>query len=187
MSLQGVAQQVVEVAGITPSPFNTCNLCFEDDPKCQCHLPREVCEAIYAPIDYEEEATTTCQGDNGILVRPVVFNDFQKDIYHRALLNRHGTVLTLMVADCRDKKNRYTMCENSNELSVAISNAVGYWVPTSLSRSPGNYTRPYIRKPVYCEICRKELCNKYFMKTHMMKRHGINIETTMPSGDTPRK
>ena len=28
--------------------------------------------------------------------------------------------------------------------------------PASLSRS-------------YCEICKKELCNKYFMKTHMMK------------------
>ena len=41
--------------------------------------------------------------------------------------------------------------------------------PASLSRS-------------YCEICKKELCNKYFMKTHMMKMHGINIETTLPPG-----
>ena len=36
--------------------------------------------------------------------------------------------------------------------------------PASLSRS-------------YCEICKKELCNKYFMKTHMLKMHGINIES----------
>ena len=35
--------------------------------------------------------------------------------------------------------------------------------PASLSRS-------------YCDICKKELCNKYFMKTHMLKMHGINIE-----------
>ncbi|CAG0879803.1 unnamed protein product [Cyprideis torosa] len=28
----------------------------------------------------------------------------------------------------------------------------------------------------YCEICNKELCNKYFMRTHMQKMHGINIE-----------
>ena len=41
--------------------------------------------------------------------------------------------------------------------------------PASLSRS-------------YCEICKKELCNKYFMKTHMMKMHGINIETTIAPG-----
>ena len=39
--------------------------------------------------------------------------------------------------------------------------------PASLSRS-------------YCEICKKELCNKYFMKTHMLKMHGINIES-MPA------
>ena len=28
----------------------------------------------------------------------------------------------------------------------------------------------------YCNICNKELCNKYFMKTHMQKMHGINLD-----------
>ncbi|XP_075731674.1 uncharacterized protein LOC142774701 [Rhipicephalus microplus] len=28
----------------------------------------------------------------------------------------------------------------------------------------------------YCNICNKELCNKYFMKTHMLKMHGINLD-----------
>lgn len=28
----------------------------------------------------------------------------------------------------------------------------------------------------YCEICNKELCNKYFMKTHMQRMHNIEIE-----------
>ena len=41
--------------------------------------------------------------------------------------------------------------------------------PASLSRS-------------YCEICKKELCNKYFMKTHMLKMHGINIEDRPGNG-----
>ncbi|XP_017059084.1 LOW QUALITY PROTEIN: uncharacterized protein LOC108099926 [Drosophila ficusphila] len=42
---------------------------------------------------------------------------------------------------------------------------------------PGN--RPaYTLTPTssYCEICNKELCNKYFMKTHMQRMHGIEIE-----------
>lgn len=30
---------------------------------------------------------------------------------------------------------------------------------------------------VTCEICNKVLCNKYFLKTHMMKRHGVNYDT----------
>lgn len=29
----------------------------------------------------------------------------------------------------------------------------------------------------YCNICNKELCNKYFMKTHMLKMHGINLDS----------
>ncbi|XP_023317515.1 uncharacterized protein LOC106659663 [Trichogramma pretiosum] len=28
----------------------------------------------------------------------------------------------------------------------------------------------------FCTLCNKELCNKYFMKTHMQKMHGIEIE-----------
>lgn len=28
----------------------------------------------------------------------------------------------------------------------------------------------------FCDICKKELCNKYFMKTHMQRMHGISIE-----------
>lgn len=34
----------------------------------------------------------------------------------------------------------------------------------------------------YCTICNKELCNKYFMKTHMLKMHGINLEMEQPAG-----
>lgn len=38
--------------------------------------------------------------------------------------------------------------------------------------------RPGIQTPTssFCEICKKELCNKYFMKTHMQRMHGISIE-----------
>lgn len=39
----------------------------------------------------------------------------------------------------------------------------------------------------YCTICNKELCNKYFMKTHMLKMHGINLEmeqSTAPIGES---
>ncbi|KAG7296848.1 hypothetical protein JYU34_019704 [Plutella xylostella] len=28
----------------------------------------------------------------------------------------------------------------------------------------------------FCEICNKELCNKYFMRTHMQRMHGISLE-----------
>jgi hypothetical protein len=38
--------------------------------------------------------------------------------------------------------------------------------------------RPNVHTPTssFCDICKKELCNKYFMKTHMQRMHGISIE-----------
>lgn len=28
----------------------------------------------------------------------------------------------------------------------------------------------------YCDVCNKEVCNKYFLRTHMLKMHGIVID-----------
>ena len=44
----------------------------------------------------------------------------------------------------------------------------------SLERDPNK--KPASLSRSYCEICKKELCNKYFMKTHMMKMHGIVMD-----------
>lgn len=44
-----------------------------------------------------------------------------------------------------------------------------------LTSSPSSNASMVPRKN-YCHICNKELCNKYFMKTHMLKMHGINID-----------
>ncbi|XP_073838693.1 uncharacterized protein isoform X2 [Musca autumnalis] len=49
----------------------------------------------------------------------------------------------------------------------------------ALAAAAAGATRPpYTLTPTssYCEICNKELCNKYFMKTHMQRMHGIEIE-----------
>jgi hypothetical protein len=58
-------------------------------------------------------------------------------------------------------------------------------VKAELAGSPKKLDKDPNRKPAslsrsYCEICKKELCNKYFMKTHMLKMHGINIEGGPP-------
>ena len=49
----------------------------------------------------------------------------------------------------------------------------------SLDRDPNK--KPASLSRSYCEICKKELCNKYFMKTHMMKMHGIVMDQAPPT------
>ena len=39
---------------------------------------------------------------------------------------------------------------------------------------PGNTPLNSVR--VFCNLCNKELCNKYFLKTHMLNKHGIVTE-----------
>lgn len=54
----------------------------------------------------------------------------------------------------------------------------GISLPPPAPNAQLNDRRPYTITPTssYCEICNKELCNKYFMKTHMQRMHGIEIE-----------
>lgn len=65
--------------------------------------------------------------------------------------------------------------------TVIVSSASS--TPTSQTPSSQTTTTMTERKVTsmtptssYCEICNKELCNKYFMKTHMQRMHGIEIE-----------
>lgn len=48
--------------------------------------------------------------------------------------------------------------------------------PTSSVPTPERKSSSLTPTSSYCEICNKELCNKYFMKTHMQRMHGIEIE-----------
>lgn len=43
-------------------------------------------------------------------------------------------------------------------------------------RGPGGERRHGAVLSSFCSICNKELCNKYFMKTHMQRMHGISIQ-----------
>uniref|UniRef100_A0A914QJP6 C2H2-type domain-containing protein n=1 Tax=Panagrolaimus davidi TaxID=227884 RepID=A0A914QJP6_9BILA len=40
-------------------------------------------------------------------------------------------------------------------------------------------------KDSYCEFCDKNFCNRYFLRIHKQKKHGIRMETTNGENDTP--
>lgn len=49
--------------------------------------------------------------------------------------------------------------------------------PPSASPPPPDERRASSSGSSFCEICNKELCNKYFMRTHMQRMHGISLES----------
>ncbi|KAJ1520128.1 hypothetical protein ONE63_004347 [Megalurothrips usitatus] len=67
--------------------------------------------------------------------------------------------------------------ERESEVGPAVAAAAQQPLPQQ-QPPPQPEPRPVTSAPTssYCEICNKELCNKYFMKTHMQRMHGIEIE-----------
>ncbi|PIO52973.1 zinc finger, C2H2 type, partial [Teladorsagia circumcincta] len=58
-------------------------------------------------------------------------------------------------------------------------------------KQPGAVKRQYSSNGKnYCDLCNKEVCNKYFLRTHMLKMHGIVIDenkTVIANIDTLEK
>ncbi|KAK9498183.1 hypothetical protein O3M35_004055 [Rhynocoris fuscipes] len=65
--------------------------------------------------------------------------------------------------------------QDSNKSYVSSTNFIDGQLE---EKSSEESDRPIQHTPTssFCEICKKELCNKYFMKTHMQRMHGISIE-----------
>ncbi|VVC30392.1 Zinc finger C2H2-type [Cinara cedri] len=70
--------------------------------------------------------------------------------------------------DCGDKG-----CRASTASPADDDEQLG--LPLPYFGSPGE-TQHYAIFSSFCKICNKELCNKYFMKTHMRRMHGISIK-----------
>ncbi|CAG5115013.1 unnamed protein product [Candidula unifasciata] len=50
----------------------------------------------------------------------------------------------------------------------------------SLDKNPWRWKEPINSSRVICDICNKEVCNKYFLRTHKQKKHGI-----IPTSQSP--
>lgn len=63
-----------------------------------------------------------------------------------------------------------------NKLASFNPNQLDFFEPVSCGQSQQQQQQQPQTRINYCTICNKELCNKYFMKTHMLKMHGISLE-----------
>lgn len=69
-----------------------------------------------------------------------------------------------------------------NLTSGAIHNGIG--IAGLNAVNPVNVQKIF-NPEAYCELCNKELCNKYFLKTHKANKHGIYTSDTIPSSTGP--
>ncbi|OXA52507.1 uncharacterized protein LOC118436025 [Folsomia candida] len=79
-----------------------------------------------------------------------------------------GGTSTFLTPNCPKGSSNNSSVNNNNNNNALNKDGPKRPSP-SLSRS-------------YCTICHKELCNKYFMRTHMLKMHGISIESSTGLG-----
>ncbi|VEL14300.1 unnamed protein product [Protopolystoma xenopodis] len=82
---------------------------------------------------------------------------------------------------------------NCRQLSLAASTASLLAMTASVSASPNTASLDAFKSSmaaakladrVTCDLCKKELCNKYFLRTHKIKVHGISPKDA--GGPTPR-
>ncbi|XP_065165433.1 zinc finger protein 423 [Atheta coriaria] len=94
------------------------------------------------------------------------FEDMKKHLYEA-----HKTS-QVPLTEVKEEYNGFTTPEKTPRS--------GLNTPSGLPSTPGGPERRSSMNLTptssYCEICNKELCNKYFMKTHMQRMHGIEIE-----------
>lgn len=119
--------------------------------------------------------------EHGLLVEDT--NENEKSAEPESGSN-NNTVCDLCGKDVQnvdDMKKHMAEFHSGNQTDNNKEDQNGFSTPEkAVSKNPTN-TEPRTSMNLtptssYCEICNKELCNKYFMKTHMQRMHGIEIE-----------
>uniref|UniRef100_A0A914E5T2 C2H2-type domain-containing protein n=1 Tax=Acrobeloides nanus TaxID=290746 RepID=A0A914E5T2_9BILA len=80
--------------------------------------------------------------------------------------------------------NGQSQQQNAAAVFSAAGNAGLLNSPSGIMSGIGGFMSP--NKDSYCELCDKNFCNRYFLRTHKMKKHGIGMGpnddgTTSPS------
>lgn len=169
--LQKLQTMILQLNGIESSKSSTCGICgreCENQLALKTHMNLEHGTNVQDDISSLSPIQTIDNSTYCILC--------EKDYPTQELLRQHIT----------DEHNSSSAISNNKLLSItnSSSNIPTVTIPTLPSGIPGPPIPPPPDKKLssmtptssYCEICNKELCNKYFMKTHMQRMHGIEIE-----------
>lgn len=92
------------------------------------------------------------------------------DVSPNSLCPPMGTSLTL--ANTTTSAATTAVVSQQAPMPLAVSNS-----PTTTSiMNVTPSSRPFATGKNFCDVCNKELCNKYFLRTHMLKMHGVVVD-----------
>lgn len=144
----------------TPNICTVCSKEFENRYYLHAHMMTEHGLLVEETSEMEKTGGETESGTNNNTVCDVC----GKDVQNAEDMKKH-------MAEFHSNNQQQAAVESNKEDQngfVTPEKAVSKTEPrTSMNLTPTSS---------YCEICNKELCNKYFMKTHMQRMHGIEIE-----------
>ncbi|XP_046406315.1 uncharacterized protein LOC124171217 [Ischnura elegans] len=157
-NLQKIQTMIMQLNKFNEGKINCCTICnkeVEDKYILRSHMVSEHGVVIEDDKDLRDENSSESTGQQSY--SSAYCSICKKDFFAKCFLKKHitefhGNMLPKLIKEeLKDTPERGS--NSSVEKRVSVT-------PTSS----------------YCEICNKELCNKYFMKTHMQRMHGIEIE-----------
>ncbi|KAK9889114.1 hypothetical protein WA026_004385 [Henosepilachna vigintioctopunctata] len=162
--LQTMILQLNELeVGKLPATCNACNKDFESRYFLHAHMITEHGILLDEIGDMERPVDSDTSSNNNTMC-----DICGKDVQNVDQLKKH-------IVECHP--NLDTNLENVKEEFVPTADKVmGRMSVSSLHISERRMSMSLTPTSSYCDICNKELCNKYFMKTHMQRMHGIEIE-----------
>ncbi|XP_015600004.1 zinc finger protein 423 [Cephus cinctus] len=166
--LQKLQTMILQLNGLESSRGAPCAVCgkeFETRLALRSHMTTDhgaIIEEPTSPCPVTEKSPTPMGGTVNCTV-------CDKEYLNHDLLRKH-------ISEEHQNQN-----QNCTPATTPLPQAVPIPVTTTPTSAPAAQTERKASVSMtptssYCEICNKELCNKYFMKTHMQRMHGIEIE-----------
>lgn len=158
--LQKLQSMILQLNGIETSNTVTCGICGRE---CESKLALTTHMSVEHGTNVNEEPTSPLQQTENNSTT-VVCTLCEKDYHHQDALREH-------IAE-QHQQSTPNLCNQPTIPHVSPPAPV----PPPIPPPPDKKLSSLTPTSSYCEICNKELCNKYFMKTHMQRMHGIEIE-----------
>ncbi|XP_066248851.1 zinc finger and BTB domain-containing protein 41 [Euwallacea similis] len=168
--LQKLQTMILQLNDIDVSRVATnCNLCnkrFENRFFLHAHMVAEHGLLLEDTADFEKGADSENSNNNTLC--DLCGKDFQNgEEMKKHILEIHSTATATPEGSKEECAGAELMTDKStSKLFMPNSNVPERRLSVNVTPTSS-----------YCEICNKELCNKYFMKTHMQRMHGIEIES----------